>query len=436
MIAPFSPHRWLSGGWWFLYQPDYRIGLGKMKTMKCAAIMAGLIVVAPAGAMAQTGTPQRGITLGATAGVTYETNVARASRSAAVARGLTREDVRFTPGITAEGTVPFGRQSFTLSGFVGYDFYARNKQLNRERISLDSTLGLRFGRCDGSVQARYARRLSDLGDLGVVAVPASDRRALRNTEDIKTIGATVGCSGAVGLRPTATVEQQWADNSADFLKRSDFDSTTVSAGIGYVRPSFGTVTLFGRYQKTRFPNRVVVAGAGADGFNTKSAGISYERSLGSRLRGSAEVAYTQVNPDRPGLETDDGITWRVGLTAQPSTRMQVTANTSRAIEPTNRTDANYVINRTFDLGASYALSERVTLSAGAAQQRRRFVGALPVLGLALVKDQLWTYSTGVSFRQSDRLQFGLNAAYVDRNANGNIFDYSTARIGASVSLTF
>lgn len=407
-----------------------------MRTLEYAAIMAGLIAIAPAGAMAQTGAPQRGITLGATAGVTYETNVARASRAAAIARGLTRDDVRFTPGITAEGTVPLGRQSVSLSGFVGYDFYARNERLNRERISLDSTLGLRFGRCDGTVQARYARRLSDLGDLGVVAVPVPTSRTLRNTEDIKTIGATIGCSGVVGLRPTATVEQQWADNSADFLKRSDFDSTTVSAGIGYVRPSFGTVTLFGRYQKTRFPNRVVAAGAGVDGFNTKSAGVSYDRSIGARLRGSLEVAYTQVNPDRPGLETDDGITWRVGLTAQPSTRVQLTANTSRAIEPTNRTDANYVINKSFDLGASYALSERVTLSAGAAQQRRRFVGATNILGVALVNDRLWTYSTGLSFQQSERLQFGLNGAYVDRNANGNIFDYSTARIGASVSLTF
>ncbi|MGC7532536.1 hypothetical protein ACPWML_26315, partial [Pandoraea pneumonica] len=74
-----------------------------------------------------------------------------------------------------------GRNSLTLSGFAGYDFYRRNKQLNRERLGLNADLGLVGGPCFLHLRPGFSRMQSDLGDIiPISAEGVTDRRSVRN----------------------------------------------------------------------------------------------------------------------------------------------------------------------------------------------------------------------------------------------------------------
>lgn len=381
-----------------------------------------------------------------TGDVVYDDNVSRSSRALADLRGLKQADTRFTPGVKVDGLIPFGRQSLSIIGSAGYDFYARNSRLNRERIALDTVLALRFGRCDGTINGSYARRQSQLDDLilivdpSLINDPSRFRRGLvRNTEEIKTIGASASCGAAVGLRPTASIQHTWVDNSQAIRRFSDYYSTSYSAGIAYARPRFGELTVFGRYDTTTFPNRANLPGFGGqkDGYEVKGGGVRFERELGSRLLGLAELSYSSVNPKRDGVPGFSGLTWRLNLTADVSSRLQLIAQASRAVEPSNRVDANYSISRIYGLNGTYTLSPRLTLEASALQRQRDYRGAgilfLPIIGEPLLMDKSRTYSAGLRYRASERLGFTLSGAHETRNANGTFYDYTSNRVLAGVA---
>ena len=66
----------------------------------------------------------------------YDSNVAHSDLGLAQARGLTLADELFRPSAFRNLGRRFGRQILFLQGSVGYDFYRRNRVLDRERVDL------------------------------------------------------------------------------------------------------------------------------------------------------------------------------------------------------------------------------------------------------------------------------------------------------------
>src|SRR5437868_11048220 len=69
-------------------------------------------------------------------GIRYDSNVASSNGAFATSRGLSREDEIFSPAVAVNYTKQLGSFAFFTQGTLGYDFYANNDILNRERIGI------------------------------------------------------------------------------------------------------------------------------------------------------------------------------------------------------------------------------------------------------------------------------------------------------------
>ena len=399
-----------------------------------------LILCAAAGgapALAQSGAaPARQITIGVTGQATYDSNTPQSGAIFAEARGLEREDVRFTPAVTIDAVIPIGRQTLSLGGSVGYDFYARNTQLNSERIGLDAAAGLKLAGCDVGLSAGYSRRQTALGDFFILGPVTPDGVQADNVEDIKTVGANATCGDAIGIRPTASVSHTWVDNSNAFRTLSDSRSLSARAGVSYARPAFGSLSLFGSYARATYPGRDEIGLAGADSFETYGAGVRFSRDIGSRLRGVAEVSYTSADSGQDDVDDFSGITWSLQLTADVTDRLQGSFDVSRAIQPSNRIDATYSVTQSYGANFSYALGPRVQLTASALYRDRDLRGAVLLGGFGITEDELTSFSAGARYQLNRRFSLNANVARESRRTNNEFFDYDSTRVSAGFAATF
>lgn len=381
--------------------------------------------------------PERRLDIGVSGQAIYDSNISHTSRTLAAQRGLSRDDYRFTPAITVDVLVPLGRQSASLLGSLGYDIYARNSRLDSERIALDGALGFRVARCDANFTASYARRQSELGDLLFVdGGTGAFTRRVKNKEDIKSLGLSGSCGDEIGLKPTASIQQSWVDNSAGLRRISDYNSTALTGGVAYARPSFGLLTLFGSYSTTQFPNRSNFLGAsGDDGFESTGGGVRFERSIGSRIRGLVEVTYTATDSER-AVSDFSGVTYRGSITQYIGDKLEWTFELSRAVQPSNRIDANYSVERLYDFNVNYALAQRLTLYATLIARNRNYRGGFQSVGPLLVNDKLRSGTLGARYTLGRRINLTLSGTRESRSANGTLFDYKSTRVAAGVATTF
>src|SRR6185312_2337342 len=121
----------------------------------------------------------------------YDSNVARASDEIAQKRGIKPADWLLSPSINIQLDKALGSQSIYFNGDVGYDLYARNHVLDRERILLD-----------GGARLHH----SDLSEI-------VDAATAKNTENVRKIALDVQCGGPIGIIPFAGASRTWASNS-------------------------------------------------------------------------------------------------------------------------------------------------------------------------------------------------------------------------------
>lgn len=409
-------------GRYFLMRLD---GVGRPAAV--AGIAIGALIAAAPG-QAQVRPVARDITITTGVSVVAESNVARASEESARIRGLDQGDLRTTPTVTADISLPFGRNYLLFNGVVGYDFYARNTRLNRERIDLNTTAGLNYSNCELVVNGSYLRRQSDLGDLVFIDAAGAPISITTNTEEIKTVGANASCGAPVGLRPTAGISQTWADNDTVFRQFSNYRTTSITGGLAYRQPSLGELSIFASKSWTEYSNRPLPTGED-DGTAVRSYGARYQRNIGSRLYGLLELSYTDVNADNPFARDFGGLTWRGELTGTVSDRLRLVGSFGRSVESSNLVASSYYVLKDYTLDASYGLSDRVTLTAGAFRRERDYEGTGLLLGQPLVQEELTTFRGGVTYRATPRLSFVIDAAHETRDANSNFLDYDNDRVG-------
>lgn len=366
------------------------------------------------------------------AGVLYDSNVARGSEAAAQARGLERADTRFSPNASVTLNLPFGVHRASFTGSAGYDFYARNERLNRERIKADGNLYLNLSICNVEVHGNLSRRQSDLGDLAIT--PGNLEASSKNVETAKGAGATVSCGGTIGLRPIAMVDWTDARNSADIRKTADNRSFSYGGGLLYVHPAIGNITLYAGRREVDYPNRDPLLTAALDSFNADRYGLMFSRDVGAQLTVGGEVLYTAVELSN-GREGFTGVNWRANATLSLS-QLQIKAETSKSVDPSLGFDANYVLQRSHNLTFRYALGSRLTASLGGSIGVRDYDYEPGAVVTRIDHDNLKRLSAGLDYLASSRMTIGLEAGYQRRDANGTIYDYDGYQLGLRVSTAF
>jgi hypothetical protein len=401
--------------------------------LKIAVTAAALLSCVSQAAFAQNDATRR---IGAFVSVqeVYEDNVLRQPDVFPVSPGFTRNDFRLSPSLNVDIVQPVGRQTLTLLGGVGYDFYRRNSRLERERINLQGKINLAVGaNCKPELGLAYARQQSDLADFFSI----TDFR-LRNREQRLTFSSGIKCGGVVGLKPGVTFERSVVKNSSFFRRIGNFNSTAVGVSIGYTTPTLGELSLFGNYRRGKYPNRGAFTGRGNvnENIGVYTGGLRLQREIGNRLKGNISLGYTVAEPSLAGTKRFSGISGSADLTAQLAEPLQVIIGYSRSVQQSNQLNVSFTVNDSYNLNASYIVSPRLVLTAGAARTQRKLRDS-PLLPPNLLgsKERTTQFSGGVRFSPTGPISFSLNATKSIRKSQTRFFDYDASSVSLGVNLS-
>ena len=109
-----------------------------------------------------------------------------------------------------------------------------------------------------------------------------------NTEEVASVGGQGQCGSAVGISPGAGYRHTTIRNDTAQFEFNNSNQDTFNANLGYQRPALGRLSLYGNYTKGTYINRNVlglpdvIPGIPNDGVESYSAGLQFERSIGTR----------------------------------------------------------------------------------------------------------------------------------------------------------
>ncbi len=407
-----------------------------MTTITKSLLLSGLaLAAAPTLAQTVPSAPatQTQVEVDVAGNVVYDSDVARSSRELAAARGLTLSDEIFTPSGSVDLELPIGRSSVFFAGSGGYDFYVNNHVLNQARINvLAGGIG-QTGPCRETLSGTYARSQTDLSDLETVAV--------KNTEDHASVSLGFACSQPVHLAPTLQVSESWERNSAPVRQLVNDHSLVATLGLAYQRPALGTLSLFGEFLDTAFPNQVVLLGATRQtgGYQVFGGGLKFDRRLGARIQGTVSLSYSTLEPDIVGSGGFAGVTYSGDLTYRASARLNGHVEYARAITPSNIVGANFSIDDTLMGEVVYRLGVRFEITLGASRTAHHYnVSPFDQSTIPLfITDQ--TISAGyasVAYKMNRRLSFVLDVREERGDANIQALGYDSTRIGLTAKGIF
>lgn len=399
----------------------------------------GVLIISAGGfAEAQAAPTERGISISPTVRLTYDSNVLRGRETIGSGDVSGSDDVRLSPSLAVGLLYPFGRQSAFLTGSIGYDFYRKNHQLNRERISLDGGVNVKGpASCASVLGIGYSRRQSDLEDL-ILAADGATLINVVNAQETRRYSGNISCGPAIGLRPGLGYVRSETRNSGARIFQ-DIISDTYTGSLGYARPSFGQLSLYASYRNGRYPNRSLQPGVvtAIDGIKVYSGGLSYDREIGSRLGGSVSIGYTEVHPDGPQVAKFHGLSYSAAIRYQPMDRLSTSLSASRSAEQSNLQTIGYSISTAYSLSGTYRINERISAPFGVRYSTRSFRGS-EILPGALVRDRDHTFNSnlGLRFQARQRLSLGLDAAYSKRTSGSQLLGYDNKQLSATVGLDF
>lgn len=408
-----------------------------------------------ASARPSNGAPVRQIGIRAAVEASYDSNVYGAGGNV-ISANRSKDDISITPSLLLDIVLPFGRNSAFLQGQIGYDFYTKNSQLNRERISLDGGASLAVaGSCVVSPNASYARLRSNAGDVFFRDVNGLVQ-ANKNVEERTSFGAQVQCGSAIGLTPTIGYRHSTTRNSTVYFEQNDSNQDVIDGSLGYSRPSLGRLSLFGSYSRGEYlgrdingqPRRLLLTSTpnplfdptALDGIKSYSAGLRFERNIGSKLFGAASLGYSWVDPVAPTARKFRGSSYSLDLGFRPTDRLSIDLAASRAADLSNTVFATYSVTDIYSLNGTYRLNPRLSVNFGSSYQKRDYRTTLNFQGFGpfsfIDKDEFTRGYVGVVYDLNRRLRLNGLFSQQGRKADDRQFNYTntTLTVGASYRL--
>jgi hypothetical protein len=361
--------------------------------------------------------------------VGYDSNVARSDRELATRRGLTLGDEITTPSFDFTIARPLARTMVFIKGTGDYDFHAINSRRDHENLDFSGGAGGHFGPCQESIVGDYGRTQSDLADL--------QTGVTNNTRESEGVKFNAACGRAIGLAPEFGVTQSWANNSATVLRQIDSTSLTVDASLAYRRPILGALSIFGQYVDASYPHRTLIGlgGSLASGYEVYSAGVRYERHVGTRIDTTLSISYTALDPSAGSGSRFRGLTYSVDLSYNLTNRLKAHASATRATVPSNRVFANYKIDDTYDADLSYLWGTRLRfkLLGSIASSDYHGNGAV-VRKVDLTQETLYSATASATYNLNKRWSLVVSVGDDERRANFPGLSYSStkATLGATV----
>jgi hypothetical protein len=358
----------------------------------------------------------------------YDSDVLRGRRLLANQRGLVPHDEIIKPALAIDIVRMFGRNSVFVNGAAGYDFYNHDTLLNRERIDAQGGFSSLIHGCKAMVSGGYARHQSNLEDLQLIVT--------KNTETNELIKFDGDCAKQVGIAPQVSVSEEWMSNSAITRRTVDHNSLVATGALAYSQPALGQMSLFGQFEQTQFPNRIIPIGNTIleDQYKLYAGGLRFTHNIGSRIEGEVSVSYTSLQPNLPGVPGFNGLTYAIDVSYKPTTRIQTHAAFSRQTEPSNRAGSSYSIGNLYSGDLTYQFGTRIALNAGASYAIRDFVGSQLVGPVFITHEQIKRVFGSLRYDVTRRISCTLHAEQRARNANVAQFSYSATIVGLELAV--
>ncbi|HLZ84483.1 MAG TPA: outer membrane beta-barrel protein [Caulobacteraceae bacterium] len=356
----------------------------------------------------------------------YSSNIAGSNAQLAAARGLKLADVIFTPAADFTIARQLGRPLVYVNGSASYAVYTINPVRDRPRFDVDGGATGRFGPCQETLTGGYAHSQTDIEELAL--------KVVNNTAQTADVGLAAHCGRSTGLTPTFSVQQSWLSNSAAIERVIDNRTFTADVGVGYTRPSIGTLSLFGNYSDTTYPNRRFLIFTGGhpnvlvDDFVTYGGGVRFERPVGARISVTATLGYTSLKANLPGSASFNGLTYTADVNYAVSSRLSTHAQAVRSTTPSTRPGGNFTLKTIYEADVSYRLGSRYTVEISAQRDTEDFPGASVQTTFDLTHEVGYREMLIVNYKMSKRLQFSLAGGEVDRQANFPGLSYSATTV--------
>jgi len=364
----------------------------------------------------------------------YNSNIAGSDEQIAAQRGLKLADEIFTPGLDFTLARQVGRPLLYLRGDVNYAYYAVNTFRSRTDFNLDGGASGHFGPCQEDVTGAYAHNETPLSELALGVI--------HNIEETASVGFDARCGRQSGLTPTVSVQENWLNNTSKIQSVIDNQTTSVDAGIGYTRPTVGTLSLFGDYSSATYPNRrFLVMGVSAPdiliyGYNVYGGGIRFERPVGGRISILASLSYTSLEGNSPGAVGFHGITYSADATYNVSTHLSTHVQAVRATQPSNRPGSNFSLRTTYEADTTYQLGSRYTIVLSAQYQNLNYPGSNPRITLDLTDETTYSGMITINYKLTRRIRLGLTTSEENRSANFPGLSFDATKVTLHAVATF
>ena len=332
--------------------------------------------------------------LGASQGFTYDSNVYRIPFGAS--------DVYSTTSLLAGFDQPIGRQRVFGTASVGLNRYKDESTLNNTSYSLATGVDwATIWRLSGNVSTTLDQRL--VAPAASVATPV----ASRNLERRKGVRGLASWGGDAAITVEGRLGYSTLDYSAPEYVASESKNETGSLGV-YYRPGSRTrLGVAARLDRTRTPQAVKLADGSfqSNEVRGRSLDLLVDYNNGNSITAGGRVSYTRQTNDNVGNADFSGLTGSVNVsyratgkislnlaaardagfnstTRSYSTLVTLPASGTSSTTPVTIVTAggstpyeNNQVTNSFSLGATYAATAKISLSAGGRYARARIVSS-------------------------------------------------------------
>jgi len=329
------------------------------------------------------------------------------------------DDVIVTPMVELLYDRDVGPRAFSLRGLLGYERFLSEGERSKPRLELEgSARFLIAGTCSVRPHASYRQRRADYGDIN---------SRTENLQRFSTLELAADCERP-GLYPVAAFRRDTTRND-DAFDYADQTSTLYRGGIGYNKPSLGTLTAYFEHLESERP------GLGVEN-RYDAYGLSFARSVSPLTSIDADLRWMHVTSSSAAVGSYDGPGWMLRITNTAIPRVRLAVSTERGIVNDSLIATGFAIRTAHRISADVGLSELTSIGAFADFARREFRHDAAIRPFNYTRDRTNQFGLLARRKFTDRFEADLSVSRIDRATNGDVSNYRATRVALGATMRF
>jgi hypothetical protein len=292
--------------------------------MPAAALALAAAALLPAVSLAE----QNPYYMGASLGVSHDSNLLRLGNEQSAEAGQVKSDTITQFSLLAGFDQPFGRQRAYGNVSLRDSRYNNNTLYNNQGYTLSTGLDWStVERVSGSLSATANRSLASFNTVGIGLLPQ------KNLQDTLGLGATLNVGLVTEYSLVGSLAHRQVKNSLDLtsVKSLDFEQDSVSIGVRWAPRSSTMLGLSLSETRGRYPKFILNADDTYSADRYKQSGVDLTATLqpAGVSTFDARISVSKTKYDLNQARDFSGLTGTLGWVWQPAGRVKVTSRYTR-----------------------------------------------------------------------------------------------------------